>query len=157
MVDLGAARLSLVCVLAAIGTTLGVIVPGASAATGGYWTPTGLMTDGRLAHTLTLLPSGKVLAAGSGLDAGANESRSSAELYDPLNGPLQDPVTGAVTGSWSATAPMSVQREDHTATLLEDGRVLVAGGAIGPEGNFTQSPPFGPQASTELYDPATGT
>jgi hypothetical protein len=45
--------------------------------------------------------------------------------------------------SWTATAPMTERREDQTATLLLDGRVLVAGGGQDP-------------ASAEVYDPSTG-
>ena len=131
--------------------------PRAAAAPGGYWSPTALMVEGRAQHALTQLPSGKVLATGGTLDTNGRESRSSAELYDPLSGPITDPQTGVSTGSWALTGQMNVQREDHTATLLQNGRVLVAGGSIGSESNFTTSPPFGPQPSTELYDPAAGT
>jgi hypothetical protein len=44
-------------------------------------------------------------------------------------------------GVWTATGTMNVARRDHTATLLQDGRVLIAGW-------FTQA--------AELYDPAAG-
>jgi hypothetical protein len=50
----------------------------------------------------------------------------------------------AVSGpanTWVSTGSMAVARSGHTATLLPDGKVLVAGGAT---------------ASAELYDPARG-
>ena len=43
---------------------------------------------------------------------------------------------------------MAETRAGHTATLLEDGKVLVAGGVIDPDGEQVL-------ASTDLYDPAT--
>ena len=47
------------------------------------------------------------------------------------------------------TGSMSTARNSHTATLLPNGRVLVAGG-YGPDGTTAIS-------SAELYDPDTGT
>lgn len=50
------------------------------------------------------------------------------------------------TGSVNAISNMTVRRSVHTATLLLDGKVLIAGGYIGGDGNI---------ASAELFDPAT--
>jgi hypothetical protein len=71
----------------------------------------------RAGHTATLLPYGKVILAG-GYYADPNQIYLSAtELYD------------APTDTWSAGPPLNVARRNHTATLMPDTRVLVAGGA----------------------------
>src|SRR5665811_1503910 len=106
------------------------------------WTATGGMIEDRFLHTATLLPDGKVLVAG-GTDSnnvlGSNSALASAELYDPSN------------GSWTATGNMPTPRQSHTATLLPDGKVLVAGG-LGSN-SASLKPPL---ASAELYDPGNG-
>lgn len=106
--------------------------------------PTGSMALKRVWHTLTLLPDGKVITAGGETESCANNvctffgSTASAELYDPA------------TGTFAATGDMAAPRETHTATLLNDGRVLIAGGAsYGGIGIF-----FGSMAGAELYSPS---
>jgi len=99
---------------------------------------TGSMADPRGLHTATLLADGRVLITGGGPASWARVAPylASAELYDPS------------TGTFSATGSMATPREDHTATLLEDGRVLIVGGNdVGAHTTPT----------AELYDPATGT
>ena len=95
---------------------------------------TSLMTTARVWHTATLLPDGRVLIAGGWNGSEDSAASASAELFDPA------------TGSFGPTGPMTTARLGHTATLLADGRVLIAGGN-------------GPTvlASAVLYDPATGT
>jgi hypothetical protein len=95
--------------------------------------------------TVTLLANGTVLMAGGAAlsNNGAVESSlSSAEIYNP------------VTGTWTATGSMTVARENHTATLLPDGTVLVAGGQTCPSTICDYSSTV--QASAEIYNPATG-
>lgn len=61
-----------------------------------------------------------MLAAGglSGEDGNA-EYATAAEIFDPA------------TNRWTATSPMPVARSGGAAVLLDDGSVLVVGGAFG--------------------------
>ncbi len=102
----------------------------------GTWSSTGNLNSGRIGHTATLLPNGKVLVTGDQCFRGCDLNRS-AELYDPA------------TGTWSYTGNLSIARSGHTATLLQNGKVLVAGGSVGLFSAYTNS--------AELYDPTTGT
>ncbi len=107
----------------------------------GTFTPTGSMTTARDQATATLLCDGRVLIVGgmggpttSSLPQSSAAALASAELYDPA------------TGRFSPTGPMTTARVGDTATLLEDGRVLIAGGFYG----------YASLDSAELYDPTTG-
>ena len=91
--------------------------------------------DRRGNHTATLLQDGRVLVVGGARERDNTlEAYDTAELYDPLR------------DRWSQASPLAAPRAFHTATLLDDGRVLVVGGgALG-------EPPL---AGTEIYDSAT--
>jgi len=108
--------------------------------TNGTFTATGSMTTTRDSHTATLLGNGQVLIAGGGTGGQPNTPQASAELYDPT------------TGTFTATGSMSIGRNAATATLLNNGEVLVAGGSAQSYGGGCPCQ----QASAERYDPTTG-
>jgi hypothetical protein len=122
----------------------------------GTWTAAGIMITPRSGHTATLLPDGTVLVVG-GFIHGSRElcgpaSGSTVDCLNPLaSAELYDPQTGA----WSAGQRMIAARGGHTATLLEDGRVLVAGGSGSADESACQC--HAPLGSAELYDPSSGT
>jgi glucodextranase-like protein/Kelch motif protein len=101
------------------------------------WTKTGSLNVARRGHSSVLLADGRALVTGGVADR-TNYPRTvyfaSAELFDPAS------------QQWTVTSPMAVERSGHTATLLTNGLVLVAGGR-------DQNANFG--FSAELYDPAT--
>jgi hypothetical protein len=101
----------------------------------GKWAATGSTATPRIDHTATVLANGEVLVAGGylGLDSQYKAIyTATAELYDP------------VTELWKQTGSMTVPRGLHSATLLRNGQVLVAGGTDAT-------------TSAELYDPSKGT
>ena len=96
------------------------------------WSVTGSLNTPRSFHTASLLKNGKVLVVGGDehADFWDFEPRplDTVELYDPD------------TGIWSFTGNLNTGVEGHTATLLQNGKVLVLG-----------------ERSAELYDSDTGT
>ncbi len=110
----------------------------------GTFASVGLMHDERFFHTVTALPDGRALAVGGGVDAfGTWYTFSSVDLFDPG------------TGKWTLVQHMHNVRRAHTATLLPDGRVLVAGGTNGGKADGNEG---GNQlASSEIYDVGANT
>ena len=139
----------------------------------GRFLATGNMLEARYDHTATLLANGKVLIAGGGTTTLGVTNIDTAELYDPASGtfsqtgtvtryydPTSDEVfykgdqTGTVTSYHDTTSDeffykgeMNAAHAMHTATLLPNGDVLIAGG-MDADGK--------PQALVELYNPVTG-
>lgn len=111
---------------------------------------TGSMDLPRSGATATLLRNGKVLIAGGtdSLGVVGENIYASAELYDPA------------TGRFTKTGSMAAARVDQTATLLRNGKVLIAGGygCADPQRcvNVVDSSTLVNLASAELYDPTTG-
>ncbi|XXX81874.1 kelch repeat-containing protein [Sorangium sp. So ce134] len=102
----------------------------------GLFSPGPLMRSARIAHTATRLADGRVLIAGG--------ASSSANVFPLGTFDVYDPESGAFV---SGDGAMQASRKAHTAVLLNDGRVLVAGG-------FVDAVVAG--QTLELYDPAEG-
>ena len=109
--------------------------------TAGTFSKTGKMSTNRQCHTATLLPNGKVLITGGESINTGLVPLATAEIYDPF------------TGTFTATGSMTVARASHTATLLPNGKVMIAGGT-GPVGQ--KQGVYNQLASTEIYDPSSG-
>jgi WD40 repeat protein len=97
--------------------------------------PTGPMMVERDGPRAVSLADGRVLIVG-----GSNPGSPIAELYDPT------------TGGFTPTGSLSIERIGFATARLLDGRVLVVGGL-----GVDESVGFVPLATSELYDPATGT
>ena len=118
------------------------------AATGAF-IPTGNMLKSRGGHTATVLPDGRALITGGNTEPCGDNGcwvtgpDSTAELYDPLQGVFTD------AGS------MTTSRYGHSATLLDNGDVLIVGGMSytgpSPVGGFIETS----TASAELYHAST--
>jgi WD40 repeat protein len=107
---------------------------------------------GDLKHSLAGLTA-TTLQDGSVLIAGGEDSPVSAVPEAMIYGPAAIPTSAAPTTSaaggltlvsaWSLAQPRAL----HTATLLQDGRVLIAGGRDDTDTTL---------ATAEVYEPATG-
>jgi hypothetical protein len=115
--------------------------------TNGTFVETGMMVAtnftfglaGHAQHTAALVTNGLVLITGGLGSLGAGTfTQSNTELYHPD------------TGIWTAAGTMTTRREIHTATLLANGHVLLAGGFDDLELDHARS-------SAELYSPVRAT
>lgn len=100
------------------------------------WSSAGNMSTSRCGHTATQLSDGRTLVAGGYYDISSPESTNNIDLYDPA------------TNTWSAIDTMTEGRAEHTASLLSNGKVMVAGGYNNSTGRLS---------SAELYDPDSDT
>jgi WD40 repeat protein len=96
----------------------------------GRFTAAPTMKSARTHFAAVRLQDGRVFVAGGLSLTDPFGILDKSEIYDPR------------TATWTETGSMMVGRSDFTATLLDDGRVLVLGGG---------------DRSAELFDPATGT
>ena len=120
-------------------TTSGGLSPFAWSETGALPPGLTLATDGTLAGTPTALGSFPITVMVSD-SLGSNATPQNFTIV-------------VVAHGFKTTGSMSVPRGNHTATLLQDGRVLVAGGRRFVSGISG----FAYTASAELYDPTAGT
>ncbi|MBN1352659.1 amidohydrolase family protein [candidate division KSB1 bacterium] len=140
-----------------------------------HWFSTGNMLHARLDHTATLLKNGKVLIVGwdsnvaelydpvsdtfsaTGSTIYNHRQGATATLMDDgqvlivggVNAPQAAELFDPATGNFQLTGNLNTVHSYHTAALLPDSRVLIAGGQ---EQNGPQT-----HAVCEIYDPLSGT
>ncbi|MHC4599150.1 MAG: kelch repeat-containing protein, partial [Planctomycetota bacterium] len=103
----------------------------------------GLLPERRFGHAMTLLQDGRVLLTGGyypPIESGATDVEWTNLVFDP--------TVGGAAGTWSRAggnvgnhtsnpARLQDNRYFHTSTLLQDGKVLIAGGISNGTGIFT--------------------
>jgi len=112
---------------------------------------TGDMTGPLAEHTASRLKTGLVLIAGgyfcgtlqsggAGSECATSDVSNQATLYDPIG------------GAFSTTGSMACGRAGHSATLLSNGNILIAGGLGEDPATEAEDVTF----TAELYDPVSG-
>src|SRR4051794_7777621 len=93
------------------------------------------------------LVAATALIVGAGCNRSGGKSGAGASVAPSTSGTT--PVTSSSTnGTFANVPPMAEARVHHTATLLSSGKILIIGGQTGATSVA---------ATTEIYDPATGT
>lgn len=118
----------------------------------GKFTISGSMNQLRNDYTATLLKNGKVLIIG-GINSGRSVNASNIKIGMPISiadTELYDPETQ----QFKYSGKMVIPRQQHTAVLLPDGNVLVAGGVSYTVSNNKWSHKL--LSSAEIYDVKTG-
>lgn len=88
----------------------------------GTWSFVDSLNDPRMYHSSNLLPNGKILVAGGkNSDDPQGPWLKSCEVYDPL------------LNEWTLVNDLSMQRSYHYSILLDNQRILFAGGIFGSE------------------------
>jgi hypothetical protein len=81
------------------------------------FSPAGALLEKRALHTATLIGGAVLVVGGMDADEGRLATLASAEWWEPASSATR------------AAASLNAARSSHTATLLQDGRVLIVGGA----------------------------
>ena len=111
--------------------------------------PAGNMDAARVSHRTVLLNDGRVMVIGGAQRTGPYDT---VEFYNPAT---ETWVSDPFLGSWEKAPPLVQSRAGHTATILDDGTLLIAGGrARLDETDIQTLVDFIP--STEIYDPSSG-
>jgi hypothetical protein len=130
-----------------------VLDPSGTPAIGAIVSIAAKMASRRLGHTATLLPTGDVLLAGGikCLDSifDCLFALGTAELYHP-----GEKLFGT-GGAKEADVNLTSGRVGHSATLLPDGRVLLAGGCSSPACGQAGFQAYAALRTAEIYDPLT--
>jgi eukaryotic-like serine/threonine-protein kinase len=115
--------------------------------TTGSFIPINSMLSPRSQATATDIGNGRVLVVGGWIAfaSGVYTATTSAEIFDRR------------AGTWSSAASMSTPRALASATRLQDGRVLVAGGDASWQGADAQGANQTVLTSAEIYDPSSNT
>ncbi len=128
-------------------------------------TPSALPEE-RFGHAATLLHDGRVFISGGHPDYWwytLNMVAYTSLIFDPVTQVYRHAGTGQDVYFSDCSALLTSPRFFHTATLLKDGRVLMAGGIEEPWGYFAGLNNGGvfwdttPLNTTDIYDPVTDT